>query len=375
MADRDPIETPAVVIERQILDNNIRRMQDLANRHGLRLRPHVKTHKCLAIARLQMAAGACGITAAKVDEALVFVQDGIASVTLAQPQMAASKVDRLMAAAQAHACDLRWIVDSRPGLDLLAGRAEAHRFTTGVFVKIDVGLHRCGCRPEDPGILNLAESIRRHPWLRFAGLLSHAGQAYGARDRSAVAAIAEDERRIMRTVARRLEGAGIPVPEISVGSTPTVLAAERFDGITEIRPGNYVFMDRTPLRLGLIRREQVALTVLATVISRNADFLIVDAGSKTFSSDAGAHGSGGGAGFAVGWPMARFGADGQEVMLVRLSEEHGFIPRGDRDLPLGACLRFIPNHACPVANLTRSLMVVDGDTRYAWPVEARARVR
>jgi D-serine deaminase-like pyridoxal phosphate-dependent protein len=375
MIDRQRIETPAVVIQRLTLDDNIRRMQTLARTHGLRLRPHIKTHKCLAIARLQMAAGACGITAAKVDEALPFIRDGIPSVTLAQPQMIASKLNRLMAAAQAQRCDLRLIVDSRAGLELLASRALEQRFTPGVFIKIDVGLHRCGCRPHDPAILALAETIQQHPRLQFAGLLSHAGHAYGAKDRPAVAAIAEDERRIMLAVARRLEDAGVPVPEISVGATPTVLAATRFDGITEIRPGNYVFMDQTPLRLGLITLEQVALTVLTTVISRNPDFLIVDAGSKTFSSDMGAHGAGHGTGFGIGWPSGCFGNDEQALTLVRLSEEHGFISRSLSDLALGARVRFIPNHACPVANLARTLVVVDGREVYEWPVDARGQVR
>ena len=375
MSDLRTLETPAVVIDRPILEENIRAMQALADRHGLRLRPHMKTHKCLAIARLQMAAGACGATAAKVDEALVFIRDGIPSVTLAQPQIIASKVDRLMAAAQARACDLRWIVDSRAGLELLAARAAVHRFPTGVFIKIDVGLHRCGCRPDDPALPALAGTIHADPWLHFAGLLSHAGHAYGADSPRAVAAVAEDERLTLLAVARRIEADGLPVPEISVGSTPTVLAAERFDGLTEIRPGNYVFMDRAPLRLGLIGRSQVALTVTATVISRNGDYLIVDAGSKTFSSDGGAQGAGGGDGFAVGWPADRFGEEGEERVVVRLSEEHGFIPRAGRDLPPGAGLRFIPNHACPVANLAHTLVVQDGDTHYEWPVEAAGRVR
>jgi len=374
MRDLQIIETPAVVVERQILEDNIRAMQTLADRQGLRLRPHIKTHKCLAIARLQMAAGACGVTSAKVDEALVFIEDGIPSVTLAQPQMIASKVDRLLAAARSHACEIRWIVDSRDGLELLARRADEHRYPSGVFVKIDVGLHRCGLRPEDPAIRILAETIGAHPWLRFAGLLSHAGHVYAAADPRQAAQVAEDERGTMLTVARHLETAGVPVPEISVGSTPTVLAAERFDGITEIRPGNYVFMDRAPLRMGLIGQENIALTVLATVISRNADYLIVDAGSKTFSSDGGAHGSAGDAGFAIGWPVERFGAEGHGRTLVRLSEEHGFIPRAGHDLPLGTRFRFIPNHACPVANLARTLVVLDGDDGAEWPVDARARV-
>ncbi|MGD9329975.1 MAG: alanine racemase [Desulfobacterales bacterium] len=375
MIDPQGIETPAVVIQRPALDNNIRHMQDLARTHGLNLRPHIKTHKSLAIARLQMDAGACGITAAKVDEALPFIRDGIPSVTLAQPQMIASKLDRLLTIAQAQSCDLRLIVDSRQGLDLLAGRAAEHGYRPGVLIKIDVGLHRCGCRPDDPAILALADIIHRHPWLRFEGLLSHAGHAYGAQDSTTVAAIAEDERQTMLAVANRLNQAGLRVPEISVGATPTVLAAHRFDGLTEIRPGNYVFMDQTPLRLGLITHQQIALTVLTTVISSNATFLIVDAGSKTLSADKGAHGVGGGAGYGIGWPRDRYLAAGRELTLTRLSEEHGFITRTHDDLPLGTCLRVIPNHACPVANLARELIVLDGHRAYAWPVDARGRVR
>ena len=375
MINRLRIETPAVIIDRAVLDQNIGAMQTLARTHGLNLRPHIKTHKCLAIARRQMAAGACGITAAKVDEALTFIRDGIPSVTLAQPLMTGSKVDRLIAAAREHNCDLRFIVDSRDGLELLAGRASEGRFIPGVFIKIDVGLHRCGLRPEDPTIMALADSIHRDPRLVLTGLLSHAGHAYGAPDRQTVARIAEDERRTMVALSCRLRERGLTVPEISVGATPTVLAAERFDGITEIRPGNYVFMDRTPLRQGLVAQDRIALTVLTTVISQNADYLIGDAGSKTFSSDLGAHGTGSDGGFGLGWPLDQFGKDRRPLSLVRLSEEHGFFKQTSGHHALGTCLRVIPNHACPVANLARTLLVLDADRIEEWPVEARGQVR
>lgn len=375
MTEYEDIETPAVIVDRPVMEANIQAMQTLAHRHGLRLRPHIKTHKSLAIAGLQMAAGACGVTAAKVDEAIPFIKDGVGSLTLAQPQLIGSKLDRLLEAAKLQDCDLRLVVDSREGLELLASKAADHRYPVGVFVKIDVGLHRCGCRADDPLVANLAGRIQQHPQLALRGLLAHAGHAYGAADRCAVAAIAEDERRTLLAAARRLEAAGLPVPEISVGSTPTVLAAERFDGITEIRPGNYVFMDRTPLRLGLIDRGQIALSVLTTVISGNPHYWIIDAGSKTFSSDSGAHGSGTGADFGCGWPVAQFGDPSFALTLVRLSEEHGFIPRADGDLALGSRIRVLPNHACPVVNLTPALVMIDSDTVAEWPVEARGRVR
>lgn len=175
----------------------------------------------------------------------------------------------------------------------------------------------------------------------------------------------------MLAVKARLEEDGVAVPEVSVGSTPTELSRESFEGITEIRPGNYVFLDRTQLRLGVCQEADCALFVLATVVSANDDYLIVDAGSKTLSSDAGAHGSGApGSGLAV--PLR--GGPGLE--LVKLSEEHGFLRRDGRDLQVGERLLILPNHACPVANLADELSVVDtaGGCR-EWKVEARGRNR
>ena len=246
------LETPAVLVDRRILQANIAAMQNVAHDAQLNLRPHVKTHKSITIARQQMAAGAVGITASKVDEALVFIEARLPSVTVAHPQLAAGKLDRLLTAADRRGCDLRLIVDSPEGVALLAARAAALDVRPGVFIKIDVGLHRCGCQPDDPLVFTLAQTIRGTQHLRFRGLLSHAGQAYGAEDAATAGRMAEAEREIMTTLAESLRKAGGEVPEVSVGSTPTVMATQKFEGLSEIRPGNYVFMDQTPLRLGLI---------------------------------------------------------------------------------------------------------------------------
>ncbi len=371
----DNLETPAVVVDHRILQANIGRMQNLARNVNLNLRPHVKTHKSIAIARQQIEAGACGLTASKVDEALVFIEAGLQSITLAHPQLVAAKLDRILAAAKHHGCDLRFIVDSLEGLALLVERTAVLRCRPGVYIKIDVGLHRCGCRPDAPLVFTLAEAIDRAAHLDFCGLLSHAGQAYGAKDQAAAGRIAEEERQSMTGLAGRLRKAGFKVPEVSVGSTPTVLAARQFDGLTEIRPGNYVFMDQTPLRLGLITPQQIALSVLTTVVSTNDRYAIVDAGSKTLSSDRGAHGTAGITGYGVAYALESPPGKPTPLMIEKLSEEHGFVARGRSGLKPGDRLQIYPNHACPVVNLTHELYMLDGATVAVWAVDAAGCVR
>ena len=357
------------------LQANIRLIQNIADSRGVNLRPHIKTHKCLEIAQRQINAGAVGITASKVDEALVFIENGVRSVTVAYPLVVASKLDRLIAAAHAHDADLRLIVDSPAGVNTIAAAAEKHHKQIDVFLKIDVGLHRCGLTEGDPHMVGLVQNIVQEPALNFVGLLSHAGHTYGSEDMEAARKIAQKECEIMKRVRAKLEGAGIDVAEVSVGSTPGTLASDSYDGITEIRPGNYVFMDRMPLRLKLIEPNQIALSVLATVVSRNADYFIIDAGSKTLSSDKGAHGMAGMEGFGLAYPADLFEDKDYEMIVAKLSEEHGFVTRKGLDLEIGAQLRIVPNHACVVANLLDTYAVLkDGHITEQWDIAARGCV-
>ena len=373
----DEIETPAVIVHRERLRRNIEAMQALATRRGVALRPHVKTHKCVEIARLQLEGGAVGVTASKADEALVFIEAGVPSITVAYPLVDERKVRRLLAAAHERGgTDLRVVVDSRTEVELLARVAGNMRVAVGVLIEVDVGLHRCGLQADDPQLLELAQLISASQWLRFIGLLSHAGHAYGAANAAAVREIAADECAILQRVRSKLEARSITVPEVSVGSTPTVLASESYEGITEIRPGTYVFLDRTPVRLGLAQLDDVALTVLATVVSRNADYLIIDAGSKVLTSDLGAHGTAGTGGYGMAFALDQRPADSGGLQVVRLSEEHGFVERAGSTLGIGAKLRIFPNHACPIVNLADELVVVSDDCEIArWQVAARGRVR
>ena len=372
----DQIETPAMLLDAARLRHNMRAIQELANLHKLHLRPHIKTHKCLEIARLQLEEGAVGITAAKTDEALPFVQDGVPSLTIAYPLVSDAKLDRLIQACQRHGTDLRLVVDSAAGKQAITRAGQRHGARIGVFLKIDVGLHRCGLDPDDPLLPQLAQELRADSALDFCGILAHAGHVYGARDRAAAQDTARQELEILARVRQELEGSGIEVAEVSIGSTPTVLAAASFAGATELRPGNYVFMDRTPLRLGLIEDERIALSVLATVVSSNADYLIIDSGSKTLSSDQGAHGIAGMKGYGLAYPTDRFQDKEAEMVVAKLSEEHGFVERKGCDLSVGSQVRIVPNHSCTVANLLDPYLVVhDGRVVDQWQVAARGQVR
>ena len=367
------IETPCVLVDKQRLQSNIRFIQELANSHKVNLRPHIKTHKCLEIARLQVNQGAVGITASKTDEALVFIENGISSVTVAYPLVIESKLDRLLESSRSHDVDIRLMVDSREGVEVISCAAKKHGMKIGVFLKIDVGLHRCGVSENDA--MELAQEISRDPGLNFRGLLSHAGHVYGRKNREDALEVALEECQILGRVREKLQKNGIGVKEVSVGSTPTVLASDIYEGITEIRPGNYVFMDRTPLRLGVIKPEQIALSVLATVVSKNMEYFIVDAGSKVFSSDLGAHGTSGGNTFGLAYPLNWFQEEEHEMEVVKLSEEHGVVKRRTFDLKIGEKVRIIPNHACAVANLADSYTVVENDQVVDhWKVAARGRV-
>jgi D-serine deaminase-like pyridoxal phosphate-dependent protein len=372
--DLNSIETPAVLVAFGKLMANIAWAQRTAVANQVVLRPHIKTHKSLEIARLQLQAGAVGITASKADEALVFIEGGVKSVTVAYPQVDSRKLIRLMAAARRKATELRLTIDSSEGIEVAGGVAEQLGFQVGIFIEIDVGLHRCGISEADPRLLAWVEGINRHQHLRFIGLLAHAGHAYAAKDAAEVRAIAQEECAILNRVRSRVESAGFEVKEVSVGATPTFLASGSYDGITEVRPGNYVFMDATPVRLGLVNPERIALSVLATIVSANEQYFIIDAGSKVLSSDLGAHGTGGTAGYGTAYTLENYEGHANGLAIAKLSEEHGFVKRDGSNLSVGTRLRIIPNHACPVANLAEGLVVVKEDGLAVWPVDARSKV-
>lgn len=343
--DRPPhlASTPFLDLDLNRFERNIADMQRRADEAGVRLRPHIKTHKSLHLARRQIAVGAVGVTASKPSEALIFVEGGIPSVTLAYPIICSSRIDALLEAAREREVEVRFLIDHHLGLAALAEAGQRHGQPLPVFVKVDVGLGRAGVAPKSSRGVELAVAITDCPGVRFAGLLSHAGHAYGVGNHDEIGKIARAEAADLLSLKAHIEAAGVEVPCLSVGSTPTCLGAPIPAGIDEIRPGNYAVLDRTALRLGLCASDDLALSVVATVVSRNSRYAIIDAGSKALSSDAGPHGTistGFGVVVSVDKPPDRI----WEVE--KLSEEHGFVSCDSDDLAIGSRVRIFPNHAC-----------------------------
>lgn len=363
----DDRPTPWLEIDKQRLDRNLMTMQHKAERAGARLRPHVKTHKSIAIAQRQLALGAVGITVAKPEEAMVFIQGGVRDLMLAYPVVTPGTLAPLLALAAEHQARLTLIAASLMGVEAIATAAQAQPdCQLAVAIKVDVGLGRVGVQAESDDGLHLAASIAQHQ-LRFAGLVAHAGHAYGAENLSAITAIAAHEMQQLRLLQQRLATAGFNYCPLSVGATPTALGAPIAAATDELRPGNYALLDLTALRLGLCDADALAMTVVARVVATNARYAILDAGSKALSSDRGPHGTN-----AVGFGLAVNATQG--FWIEKLSEEHAFVPHQGVIPTLGSLMRIFPNHACAVmAQFDRAVLRDEDGQAEIIPIEARGK--
>jgi len=340
------------VVDMPTLRGNIERVADLIGGRAT-LHPHVKTHKSLEIARLQKTAGAAGFTAARPYEALMLLEAGLGPVTLAYPQIGGQTVCALLKAAD-RPHDLRFIADSDQTVEIISEAALSTGRTASVFLKVDVGLHRCGVDPQAASTIALSARIDRDPRLAFEGLLSHAGHAYGAPTPAAIRTIAESELSLLQDLRQRLRPSGIDAPKLSIGSTPTIFANAGFDGVDELRPGNYVFLDLTAVRLGIAQRADVALAVAARIVSVNSRYAIANVGSKILSSDLGAHGTSATTTFGEAW----INDSSAPMSVEKLSEEHAFLSFSGDGPAVGTPVLILPNHACPVANLSGGLLAL-----------------
>jgi len=359
----EALPTPSVLVDLDVLERNLARMAARAKDAGVRLRPHAKTHKCPEIGRMQLAAGASGLSLAKVGEAEVFVAAGFEDLFVAYPVVGEDKGLRLLRLSDRARITVG--VDSVAGASTLAAPFRAARRTLDVRLKVDVGYGRVGVRPEQAA--EVAARIAAMPGLRLRGVFTHAGHAYGAATKAGVDETARSEGEILAETAAALRAAGVPVEEVSVGSTPTAARAMTVAGVTECRPGNYVFHDGSQVALGTCGLADCAMTVVATVVSVPAsDRAVVDAGSKTLSSDplrpvAGGYGQ----------------ILGRRSRIDKLSEEHGVVAVVEGEaFRVGERVTILPNHACVVANLHDRLVGVSrGRVEALLRVEARGRVR
>lgn len=351
----EDLQTPCLLVDRDVLEANLVAMADRARDHGFTLRPHAKTHKCFEIARRQLALGAVGLTVATVGEAEVFADAGFTDVFIAYPVWAAGvRGPRLRALAER--VDLLVGVDSAEGVEVLARAIGGTK--ADVVIEIDSGQHRTGVAPERAG--EVAEAARRHG-LRLAGVFTFPGHSYepGRRMQAAV-----DEARALKEAHTALRQAGVDADLRSGGSTPT--AALVVEGsLNEMRPGVYVFNDAQQVELGAADWDAVALTAAATVVSRHGRDLVLDAGSKVLGADRPT--------WASGWGRL---PDYPQARICALSEHHATVSFAEGvQLPeLGSLIRVAPNHVCAAVNLTDLLVVTaDGAVVDEWQVAARGR--
>ena len=329
------LPTPALLLDLDKLDANLRWMADRARRLGVALRPHIKTHKCVEVARRQAELGAHGLTVSTLYEARTFAEHGFTDLTWAFPLIHGRLAQTV---ALAERVDLGVVIDSSEALRALESASRPLR----VLIKVDCGYHRAGVAPDGDEVLALAERIASSPSLLFGGLLTHSGHAY-KEDRLTVA---RQERDVMARCAERLRAAGIEVPLVSVGSTPAMTAVDHLDGVDEMRPGNYALYDFTQTVLGSCAVSDCAVTVLTSVVSRpaTADHAVVDAGALAMSHDPGPDKDGTGKD-GLGRVFADYesGHLDEDLRLVSLSQEHGILNGRPN---VGERLRVLPNHSC-----------------------------
>src|SRR5262249_10035198 len=278
--------TPAALLDEAVMDNNIARMQKRMTALGVRLRPHVKTPKCIAVARRQRDAGASGITVSTLKEADEFFAAGFTDVLYAVC-IAPDRLDRVLALRR-NGCSVTILVDSIAAAQAVVHRGAAEAHTFDVMIEIDTDGHRSGVRPDADELIAIGRVLHQGG-TALKGVMTHAGSSYNFDTPEALMQVAEQERGGCVNAAERLRAAGLPCPEVSVGSTPTALSARDLGGVTEVRAGVYVFFDLVMANIGVCTPQDVALSVLATVIGHQVEkgWTIVDAGWMAMSRDRG----------------------------------------------------------------------------------------
>jgi D-serine deaminase-like pyridoxal phosphate-dependent protein len=354
------VSTPAALVDLDRFTTNCQSMSSRAHTLGVRLRPHVKTHKCAKAARIQIRDHFGGITVSTMAEARGFAEAGFRDITYAVP-VAPQKLDEVVAL-NARIDRLSVLVDHVVTVRAIEEISAARGVTLPVWLKLDCGLHRAGVDPLSDDAVALAGRLARSPQIDFRGVLTHAGQSYRATNRVEAAAATRDECSVTRLFVERLNEEKIDVPAVSIGSTPTMTAAASLGGIDEIRPGNYAFFDVFQSAIGSCSPDDIAFSVLATVISvhHGEERAVIDAGALALSKDPGpAHVD----------PDCGYGrivaAEDQHPLpglrLSSISQEHGVIEGpGVAALRPGARLRILPNHSCLAAACFESYYVLRG---------------
>ena len=349
----DQLETPVPVIDLDRVEHNLAKMQAYCDLHNLKLRPHIKTHKLPMFALRQLALGAGGITCQKLGEAEVMADAGVTDILLSYPMIGPAKASRLAALAKRVA--MRVAVDNPVALGTVASAAREAGAEIGALVEFDSGGQRTGVVTVDEA-LELAQAIVATEGLRFDGLMTYPSSAETAR--------------FVAAAKQRLGGAGIEIRTVSGGGTPNAWSQHEIEGLTELRVGTYIYHDRATVGVGAATLDECALHLHATVVSRPTETrAIIDAGSKSLSSDRVAPSVGDGYGLILEYP---------DAIIERLNEEHGILDltHSARKPAIGERVRIVPNHVCVVTNLHDEVVTSrHGLVEATMPVAARGRTR
>ena len=369
------LETPALILDRAALLRNTTRMTDRFRALGVRLRPHTKTSKSIDVVRLALAGNFGGVTVSTLREAEYFAGHGIGDITYAV-SIIPDKLERVAALIR-RGVQLTVITDQIAVAEEISSRAVTLGIELDVLIELDSGEKRAGVMADSTALIELGKVIHHLPALRLAGVLTHAGPSYQGRSLEAIRKVAEEERLCATTAAERLRAAGLPAPVVSVGSTPTATHGVSFEGITEVRCGVYMFGDVFQSEIASLSREDIAVSVLATIIGHRPDMnsALVDAGALALSKDrsTGAPGLAEDIGFGLVMDVnATRRIDG--VTVGHVYQEHGMLvsdgPFPFDQLPVGTRVRILPNHACMTAAMHEAYHVVDGsgmDPVATWP--------
>jgi D-serine deaminase-like pyridoxal phosphate-dependent protein len=366
------LDTPAALIDTHRMQRNIARMQRRLNALGVRFRPHVKTSKCLPVVQAQLAAGARGITVSTLKEAEEFFGAGIVDILYAVDIIPARlpQVARL----RRRGCDLKVVTDSLVGAQAIAAFAREHAEALEAWIEIDVDGHRSGIPPEGDALVPVGRALHEGG-VRLGGVMAHAGGSYACADPESLRTAAEQERAGAVHAAERLGAAGLPCPVVSIGSTPTALSATQLEGVTEVRAGVYVFFDLVMHNVGVCSLDDIALSVLTTVIGHQDEkgWAIVDAGWMAMSRDRGTERQKRDFGYGQactedGLPLAGYVLSSANQEHGILSLEHGIDREIAARFPVGTRLRILPNHACATgAQHPRYEALQEGGAVEAWP--------
>ena len=366
------LSTPAALVDIAKMERNITRMQSRMDSLGVNFRPHVKTSKCVEVTQAQIRAGARGITVSTLKEAEQFFSAGISDILYAVG-ITANKLPQALALIR-RGCDLKLLTDSVQSAAAISAFGIANNIRLKVMIEIDTDDHRSGIKPESHQLLEVARALSAGGTELF-GVMTHAGSRYDLNTPEALAEMAEQERSGCVRAAQRLRDSGFTCPVVSVGSTPTALSARQLEGVTEVRAGVYVFFDLVMHNVGVCSTDDIALSVLSTVIGHQEQkgWVIVDAGWMAMSRDRGTQKQT--TDFGYGQVCSADGTPLEGYRVTGANQEHGIISRtGDPDtsivtrFPVGTQLRILPNHACATAaQFPEYHALSSGEQVQTWP--------